>query len=279
MYEIKNPIVFDNLNEYFVRAKSGEAERYFAHFLCRYESTLTRRASKFAENYSLGNSYTGDLKQIAAGTMWNKLKEYSTDNSIPFLQTVKYDVLHAWHEYARISCGATVVSSENMYAQIRKAAQIYYSFDSGTEDERITAVAKGMNLSDTDKARTLIRYAEQFRFSVSIGFDGDDEQSTGDIINEDRICDSTVTAEDEYFRLLQRKIISDIACKLSHNDLQILSLTTGVCPFCFRYIPTNEWRTYEQLALMQGQSDGDVIEKARKRILKKLKKALESEGF
>lgn len=139
-----------------------------------------------------------------------------------------------------------------------------------------------MNLPNTDEAWTLIRYAEQFRFSFGIDSNENDEDSESpaeNTVSEDKISGDSRSAEDEYFRLLQRKIISNVACKLSHNDLQILALTTGVCPFCFRYIPKNERRTYEQLALMQGQSGGDVIEKAHKRIMKKLKKVLEDEGF
>lgn len=132
MYEVENPVVLDNLNEYFVRAKSGEAELHFAHFLCRYEPTLNRRVAEFVNRYSLDSGRTDDLKQIYASVLWNKLKDYTAGNPVPFLQIVKYDVLHAWHEYVRISCGVTVVSNEKMYTQIRKAAQIYYSLDNGT---------------------------------------------------------------------------------------------------------------------------------------------------
>lgn len=66
MYELKNMVVFDNLNDYFISAKNSNTEMYFAHFLCRYEPLLTDKAKRFLKQYSLGDSRVDDLKQIFA---------------------------------------------------------------------------------------------------------------------------------------------------------------------------------------------------------------------
>jgi len=76
--------------------------------------------------------------------------------------------------------------------------------------------------------------------------------------------------------VLRRRITCGFAEVLELNDRQILALTTGVCPFCFGVIPKSECKTYEQLALIQGASGGDVIEKKRKKIMKKFRYALKN---
>ena len=80
-----------------------------------YEKALTKRAKAYLGQYSISTDFTEDLKQIFAAVAWNKLKEYDADDPIPFLQKIKYDALHAWHEFIRLSCGATAVLNEKMY--------------------------------------------------------------------------------------------------------------------------------------------------------------------
>lgn len=207
------------------------------------------------------------------------MKSYETSNPIPFLQTVKYNVLHAWHEYISTTCGATTVHSDKVYALIRKTAGIYYSLSNASDEERITAVCNQTKLSE-DKAKEYIRYAEQFRFSLSLDFEPDDiDELLPDTITENRLSENNPSAEEEFFHLLRKEIIANTAEKLKTQELQILSLTSGVCPFCLRFIPQSERKTYEELALLQGISGGDVIEKKRKRILKKYAEALKNEGF
>ena len=260
MYELKHPIVFDNLNDYFVHAKTEDAELYFAHFLCCYEKTLDYRATQFLKHYSDNTDRINDLKQIFAVLLWDKLKSYQPENPIPFLQTVKYDVIHAWHEYFRTSCGATTIAGEKTYAAVRRAAQIYYSLENQSEEERIKAVCSKLKIS-AEKTKQLLFYASQFRYAST-----DDSEDTTE--EQSYAAESSPSAEEEYFIMRRREIIRGVAEKLKHNDLQIISLTVGVCPFCFGNIPPSERRTYEQLALLQGASSGNSIEKKRKRILK-----------
>ena len=278
MYELKNGIAFDNLNDYFIHAKTENAELYFAHFLSAYEKSLTKRAKAFLGQYSISTYFTDDLKQIFAAVAWNKLKDYDVGDPIPFLQKIKYDTIHAWHEFIRLSCGATAVQGEKIYTLIRRAAQIYYAETEKTAEERIADVRQQLKLVDDNKVYQLLQYAEQFRYAAHIMPDSNDEEERAEkdgLISESRISENSISAEDEYFAMRRREIISGVAETLKPNDIQIVALTTGVCPFCLGNIPHDERRTYEQLALLQGASGGDVIEKKRKRILKKFRDALE----
>lgn len=270
MYEIADCMAFDNLNEYFVRAKQNNAELYFAHFLSRYEPVLNHKAQEFSFRYAPDADRTDDLKQIFAALLWDKLKGYSPDNPIPFLQTVKYDVLRAWHEYIRTSCGATAVMSEKTYAAIRKVSQIYFSLDSLPENERISTVCEKLGLTE-GKAKDLLSYAKQFRYTITVDSYNDSE-------DQPYIIESSPSAEDEYFRYERRREISETAEKFSKKEIDIFYSTVGVCPFCFGSIPQSEQKTYEQLALIHGFSGGDVIEKQRKKIMKKLQDALEEKS-
>ncbi|MCM1061128.1 MAG: hypothetical protein NC452_12690 [Eubacterium sp.] len=274
MYEIQNPILFDNLNEYFVCEKQNGTGLYFSSFLCRYEKTLNVKVKRFLRYYSLSDDHLEDLKQIFAEVLWSKLKEYNSDNGLPFLQFVKYDVLHAWHSFVSTSCGTITIRNDKLYALVRKAARIYYSMPE-SNIEKITAVKNQLSISES-KAREYIQYAEQFRFSVSLDLDGDNSENEP---VENKIIERSPSAEDEFFRFCRRQIISETAAKLSYKELRILTETIGVCPFCFHYIPKSERKTCEELALILGYSGGDVVERLRRKIFDRVREALRTESF
>ena len=275
MYEIQDPIMFDNLNEYFVCEKQSGTGLYFSCFLCRYEKTLNVKANHFLQRCSLSDDYLDDLKQNFAEVVWSKITEYSTENDLPFLQFVKYDVLHAWHSFVCTNCGAIAIHNDKLYTLIGKAALIYYSMPDVSITERIAAVKNQLNVSES-KAREYIQYAEQFRFSVSL--DLSDDNSENEPV-ENKMTERSPSAEEEFFRFSRRQIISETAAKLSYKELRILTETIGVCPFCFGDIPKSDRKTCEELALILGYSGGDVIERQRRRILEKMREAFRAEGF
>lgn len=275
MYEIQDPIVLDNLNEYFACEKQDGTGLYFSSFLCRYEKTLDVKVKRFLRRYSLPDDYLKDLKQIFAEVLWSKLKEYNSENDLPFLQFVKYDVLHAWHSFVSTSCGAITVRNDKLYTMVRKAARIYYSMPDISNADRIIAVKNQLGISES-KARECIQYAEQFRFFVSL--DLSDDNSENEPV-ENKIIERSPSAEEEFFRFCRRQIISETAAKLSYKELRILTETIGVCPFCFHYIPKYERKTCEELALILGYSGGDVVERLRRKIFDKVREAFRAEGF
>ncbi len=275
MYEIQNPIMFDNLNEYFICEKQDGKGLYFSCFLCRYEKTLNGKVKRFLRQYSLPDNCIDDLKQIFAEVLWNRLAEYTSESNFPFLQFVKYDVLHAWHSFVRTNCGAVTVHNEKLYEAVRKAARVYYSMSDMSDGERIVTVKEQLNISES-KVREYIQYAELFRFYVSLDLSDDNSESEP---IENKIVERSPSAEEEFLRFRRRQIISEAAAKLSYKELRILMETVGVCPFCFGYIPKPDRKTCEELALILGYSGGDVVERQKKRILEKLKETLRAEGF
>lgn len=275
MYEIPNPIAFDNLNEYFICEKQNGTGLYFSCFLCNYEKILNGKVKRFLRRYSLPDNCVDDLKQIFAEVLWNKLAEYSAESNIPFLQFVKYDVLHAWHSFVRTNCGSVTIHNEKLYAAVRKAARIYYSMSDMSYGERITAIKEQLGISES-KAREYIQYAEQFRFSVSLDLSDDNSESEP---IENKIAERSPSAEEEFFRFRRRQIISETAAKLSYKELRILTETIGVCPFCFGHIPKSDRKTCGELALILGYSSGDVVERQRRKIFEKLREALKDEGL
>ena len=69
MYQLDYvPIRLANLNDYFVRYKETNYEKYFNEFLYFYETVLNRNAQLFINKYSLDNNRINDLKQILATT-------------------------------------------------------------------------------------------------------------------------------------------------------------------------------------------------------------------
>lgn len=168
--------MFDNLNEYFICEKQNGTGLYFSSFLCRYEKTLNSMAKYFLRRFSLSDDYLDDLKQIFVEVLWSRLTEYSPEDDLPFLQFVKYDVLHAWHSFVRTSCGSIAIQNDKVYTLVRKAALIYYSMSDMSYGERITAVKNQLGVSES-KAREYIQYAEQFRFSVSLDLSDDNSEN------------------------------------------------------------------------------------------------------
>lgn len=144
MYELDNPIIYPDFNEYFIRTVLEKSNTYFLHFLCRYENILDGKVKKFLRRYDLDSDRIDDLKQIFSSVLWTKLQEYDPDCEIPFLQLVKFDIQNAWHEYVRTSCGVTHIPTDHTYRLIRKAAQIYYA--ESDHDSGITAVSRKLEL-------------------------------------------------------------------------------------------------------------------------------------
>lgn len=114
MYQLNYvPIRLANLNDYFVRYKETNYEKYFNEFLYFYEPVLNRNAQLFIMKYGLDNNRINDLKQIFSSLLWSKLQSYDSD--IPLLQLIKYKALKAWHKYVRTVCGNVHINNDNLY--------------------------------------------------------------------------------------------------------------------------------------------------------------------
>lgn len=87
MYQLDYvPIKPANLNDYFVRYKETNYEKYFNEFLYFYEPVLNRNAQLFITKYGLDSNRIDDLKQIFSSLLWCELQSYDSD--IPLLQLI-----------------------------------------------------------------------------------------------------------------------------------------------------------------------------------------------
>ncbi|MDD4414950.1 MAG: hypothetical protein PHR14_10495 [Oscillospiraceae bacterium] len=268
MYAVERPIVFDNWNEYFVRAARERDDKYFAHFLCRYETKLDGIVEDFIKTYHLDSGRLDDLKQLFAYVVWTNLQKYDPDDEIPFLQLVKYKVISAWHDYVRTCCGETFIDSANAYRLIRKSAFLFFSEDN--PHGGIEAVMESLELSE-EKAIQMILLAKQFKYADRIGLDDPDENEFEIGVTHEYELPPSPSAEDEYLRAERRTHFIEAATKLSPKQVQIIEQTVGVCLSCLGLLPR---KTYEQVALLQGAADASVIERRRKRALAKLRESL-----
>ena len=268
LYEIDNPIKFSDWNEYFVRFVRERDDKYFAHFLCRYEPKLDSIAWKFIKQYDIGRDRLHDLKQLFSAIVWTKMQAYNPDCGLPFLQLLKYDVARVWHEYVRTSCGITSISSEHIYYLIRKSANLFFAEDN--PNDGLNVVVETLDMAE-DKAVQMIISAKQFKYSDRIALDDSDGNKFRiDFVHEYELPPS-MSAEDDYLSVEQRIKLMEAATKLSPKEVQIIEMTVGVCLTCLGLLPK---KTYEQVALLQGAADASVIEKKRKKALAKLRNFL-----
>ena len=125
MYQLDYvPIKPANLNDYFVRYKETNYEKYFNEFLYFYEPVLNRNARLFIKKYSLDSNRIDDLKQIFISLLWSELQSYDSD--IPLLQLIKYKVLKTWHEYVRTVCGSHPSNHQKYYLNTLLNYHSYY---------------------------------------------------------------------------------------------------------------------------------------------------------
>ena len=265
MYAIDDPIVYNDWNEYFVHAVRECDDKYYAHFLCQYEPKLESFAWKFIKDYDLDRARLDDLKQLFAYTVWTNLQKYDPDGELPFLQLVKYEVLSAWHEYVRTTCGETHIDSANAYRLIRKSARLFFAEDN--PHEGIKAIITGLELTE-EKAIQMIISAKQFKYADRVSFDDPDEEEFVIGVAHEYALPPSPSAEDDYLRIVRRIELMEAAAQLSPKETQIIEQTVGVCLTCLGLLPK---KTYEQVALLQGAADASVIEKRRKKALAKLR--------
>ena len=163
MYELDyEPVRLTDFNNYFVKYKVTNDERYFKEFLHFYEPMLDRKAKTFIDRFELEDYRAEDLKQIFTLILWEKLQNY--DSEIPLLQIIKFKVINAWHEYVRINCGNFQTDNKNQYRLLRKIAFLYYQKSAVNKplDDIITEIVDETKLT-YDSVRNLLNVVTIFK--------------------------------------------------------------------------------------------------------------------
>lgn len=269
MYQLDYvPIKPANLNDYFVRYKETNYEKYFNEFLYYYEPVLNRNAQLFIKKYSLESSRIDDLKQVFSSLLWNELQSYDSD--IPLLQLIKYKALKAWHEYVRTVCGNVHIDNNNLYQNLRKVALLHSQQLKSKPLEKVIAdIAKELNISE-NTVRNCIITSTQFKQNNNLDIQNqDNENYLSSSITDVEI--NTLSPEDIYFKNEQREKLRTALSKLKPQDLRLTELVFGICPDCLK---NKEKITIREASLRVGLT-AEGAEKRLKKILKRLKENLE----
>ncbi len=269
MYQLDYvPIKPANLNDYFVRYKETNYEKYFNEFLYFYEPVLNRNAQLFINKYSLDNNRINDLKQIFSSLLWSELQSYDSD--IPLLQLIKYKVLKAWHEYVRTVCGNVHIDNNNLYQNLRKVALMHSQKPKSKPLEKVIAdIAKKLNISENTVQNCIIT-STRFKQNNNLDIHNQDNENYFSSSIADIEID-TLSPEDIFFKNEQREKLKTALSKLKPQDLRLIELIFGICPDCLK---SKEKTTTREASLRVGLT-AEGAEKRLKKILKRLKEDLE----
>lgn len=269
MYQLDYvPIKPANLNDYFVRYKETNYEKYFNEFLYFYEPVLNRNAQLFINKYSLDNNRINDLKQIFSSLLWSELQSYDSD--IPLLQLIKYKALKAWHKYVRTVCGNVHIDNNNLYQNLRKVALLHSQQPKSKPLEKVIAdIAKELNISE-NTVRNCIITSTQFKQNSNLDIHNKDNENYFISSIADIEID-TLSPEEIYFKNEQREKLKTALSKLKPQDLRLIELVFGICPNCLK---SKEEITIREASLIVGLT-AEGAEKRLKKILKRLKENLE----
>lgn len=269
MYQLNYvPIRLANLNDYFVRYKETNYEKYFNEFLYYYEPVLNRNAQLFIKKYSLESSRIDDLKQVFSSLLWNELQSYDSD--IPLLQLIKYKVLKAWHEYVRTVCGNVHINNDNLYQNLRKVALLYSQQPNDKPlEEAVTDIANELNISKSTVSNCIIT-STQFKQNNNLDIHNQDNEKYFYSSITDVEVD-TLSPEEIYFKNEQREKLKTALSKLKPQDLRLIELVFAICPDCLK---SKEKMTIREASLRVGLT-AEGAEKRLKKILKRLKENLE----
>nr|WP_303792506.1 sigma-70 family RNA polymerase sigma factor [Ruminococcus bromii] len=269
MYQLDYvPIRLANLNDYFVRYKETNYEKYFNEFLYFYEPVLNRNAQLFINKYSLDNNRINDLKQIFSSLMWSELQSYDSD--IPLLQLIKYKALKAWHKYVRTVCGNVHIDNNNLYQNLRKVALLHSQQPKSKPLEKVIAdIAKKLNISENTVQNCIIT-STRFKQNSNLDIHNkDNENYFSSSITDVEI--NTLSPEDIYFKNEQIEKLKTALSKLEPQDSRLIELIFGICPDCLK---SKEKMTIREASLRVGLT-AEGAEKRLKKILKRLKENLE----
>lgn len=269
MYQLNYvPIRLANLNDYFVRYKETNDEKYFNEFLYFYEPVLNRNVRLFIKKYSLDSNRIDDLKQIFSSLLWSELQSYNSD--IPLLQLIKYKTLKSWHEYVRTVCGNVHINNDNLYQNLRKVALLYSQQPNDKPlEEAVTDIANELNISK-NTVRNCIIASTQFKQNSNLDIHNKDNENYFNLSITD-VEINTLSPEDIYFKNEQREKLKTALSKLKPQDLRLIELVFGICPNCLK---SKEKTTTREASLRVGLTT-EGVEKRLKKILKRLKEDLE----
>lgn len=242
---------------------------YFAQFLYWHEPAINAEAEEFAQKYAVQGHFE-DLKQVCVQGLLEALDGYEKEKG-PFIPYAERTVERAMHDYVRTMRTGCSVPNDTEYYLLRKAMRLFAEHGEKTDDETIAAIAAAIH-REPKTALEMIRSGMQNMHVLELDRDvGDEEEpvEVGSLIDEPSAL---------FFQAYQMDTLYDAFWRLDLREREIVSAHLGFCPECFstkdRVGKRIERQTFEDIMLLFGLSSPDTVDKAYRRALEKLRKAL-----
>ena len=242
---------------------------FLAQFLHWYEPAINNKAESFGRQYAM-TWHFGDLKQAYVQGLLEALDGYEKEKG-PFVPYAERRGERAMHDYVRTMRTGCTVPSDTEYYLLRKAMRLFAEHGEKTDDETIAAIAAAIH-REPKTALEMIRSGMQNMHVLELDRDvGDEEEpvEVGSLIDEPSAL---------FFQAYQMDTLYDAFWRLDLREREIVSAHLGFCPECFstkdRVGKRIERQTFEDIMLLFGLSSPDTVDKAYRRALEKLRKAL-----
>ena len=251
------------LNEYIRLYLDEKDEKYLSWFLHYFESQLNTKIMALVQNYAMQGHFV-DMKSAYITGIVKALKSYDVSRGVDFMQYKEYIVLSEVLEYIRTMRTGVTIPSEHEYRQLRKMMLLFNNRGRKNDDETIEYIAKETGTKvKTVKEMLLagLRSEGMIPFFKSYG-DEDSEQNAEDVTS-----DSSLSPEQEFFRIQTRVAVLSSYEELSPRQRYILAHHLGFCENCFKY---KEKISFIEIAVNNGLSSAEAAEKAYKKAVTRL---------
>ena len=249
--------------------ETGDAG-FFAQFLHWHEPAINAKAEVFVQKYAMQENFE-DLKQACVQGLLEALDGYEKEKG-PFVPYAERTVERAMHDYVRTMRTGCSVPSDTEYYLLRKAMRLFAEYGEKTDDETIAAIAAAIH-REPKTAMEMIQHGMQNMRVLGLDRETDDEDDEpmeiGSLIDEPSAL---------FFQAYQMDALYDAFQKLDLREREIVAAHLGFCPECFstkdRAGKRIERQTFEDIMLLFGLSSPDTVDKAYRKALEKLRKAM-----
>lgn len=249
--------------------ETGDAG-FFAQFLHWHEPEINRKAKKFERQYAVQGHFP-DLKQACVQGMFEALDGYEKEKG-PFIPYAERTVERAMHDYVRTMRTGCSVPNDTEYYLLRKAMRLFAERGEKTDDETIAAIAAAIHREPKTTMELIqsgIRNMRVLELDREPGDEDDEPMEIGSLNDEPSAL---------FFQAYQMDALYDAFQKLDLREREIVAAHLGFCPECFstkdRAGKRIERQTFEDIMLLFGLSSPDTVDKAYRKALEKLRKAM-----
>lgn len=251
------------LNEYIRLYLDEKDEKYLSWFLHYFEPQLNTKIAKLVQNYAMQGHFV-DMKSAYITGLVKALNSYDVSRGVDFMQYKEYIVLLEILEYIRTMRSGVTVPSKHEFRQLRKIMLLFNNCGRKSDDETLEHIAKETETTVKTVKEMLaagLRSEGMVPFFKSYG-DEDSEQTAEDVTS-----DSSLSPEQEFFRIQTRVAVLSSYEELSPRQRYILAHHLGFCENCFKY---KKKISFIEIAVNNGLSSAEAAEKAYKKALKEL---------